>query len=65
MTGLFPIPATAEDAKYSKHLSACNATGYNFVDFGADCFGVLAPEVSKVLNRIAHILESFKSLTSY
>jgi len=55
----------AEDDKYKKHLSACNAAGYDFTAFAVDTFGVLAPDAKHFLLRLAARLERCKNYPSY
>ena len=55
----------AEEAKYCKHLAACNAAGFRFRAFAVDALGVLAPDASALLTRLAHLLESTQGLPSY
>jgi hypothetical protein len=50
----------AEADKYAKHAAACRASGYEFVAFAVDAFGVFAPESKKLLKTIASILEGSK-----
>ena len=48
-----------------KHLAACNAAGFRFRAFAVDALGVLAPDASALLTRLAHLLESTQGLPSY
>jgi hypothetical protein len=50
----------AEDEKHSKHADACHASGFDFLPFSVDVFGVFAPEAKKLLLNIASILEVAK-----
>jgi hypothetical protein len=63
MLGNFTIGKDAKRAeadKYAKHAAACRASGYDFVAFAVDAFGVFAPESKKLLKTIASILEGSK-----
>ena len=55
----------AEGNKYKKHLTACNAAGYDFTAFAVDTFGVLAPDARKLLFRLARALERSKGYPPY
>ena len=48
-----------------KHLTACNAAGYRFRAFAVDALGILAPNTSALLTRLAHLLEFTQGLPSY
>ena len=55
----------AEESKYRKHFDDCKSAGYNFLGFALDAFGVLAPDASAFLFRLASLLETFHGLPSY
>ena len=55
----------AEESKYRKHFDACISAGYHFLGFALNAFGVLAPDASAFLHRLASLLETSQGLPSY
>jgi hypothetical protein len=55
----------AEDDKMAKHKDACCFSGFEFMPFAVDVFGVYAPAAKKLLKTIVSILEGSKGYPKY